>query len=71
MADPELVLVLPRTTSRIQLPWGTWSSGVSSMETIFPEGGMNVVRAFSRVVFPEAVYPETKTFIPSAMTSDR
>jgi len=26
-------------TSRVQFLWGSWSSGVSSMETIFDSGG--------------------------------
>jgi hypothetical protein len=38
---------------------------------ILASGGMKVVTALSKVVFPEAVSPDTKTFIPLPMTNER
>ena len=62
--EPSSSPALPRVTSRIQLGWGTTSSGVSSMLTILALGLMNTVIAFNKVVLPEAVSPEIKVFIP-------
>ena len=63
--------ILPRITSRIQFLCGTWNSGVSSMLTILASAGTKVASAFSSVVFPEAVSPETKMFKPSPTMSER
>src|SRR5882672_4920974 len=49
------------TTDDSQFSWGNWISDVSSMETIFALGLMNIARVLMQVVFPEAVPPTTMT----------
>ncbi|MPN21064.1 hypothetical protein SDC9_168443 [bioreactor metagenome] len=63
-SDPLSSLVV-LVTSQVQFLWGTCSSGVSSIDTILDSGGRKVVTAFIIVVFPEAVSPETKQFMPA------
>src|SRR5438552_16487892 len=49
------------TTDDGQFSWGTWISDVSSIETIFALGLMNMARVLIVVVFPEAVPPTSIT----------
>ena len=60
-----------RVTEAIQLRWGSSTSRVSSMETIFAFEGMKSETAFSEVVFPEAVPPAKMSDLWFSMHSHR
>src|SRR2546427_10774741 len=49
------------TTDDSQFSCGSWISDVSSIETIFALGLMNMARVLRVVVFPEAVPPTSTT----------
>ncbi len=60
-----------RVTDATQLRWGSSTSRVSSIETIFVDEGMNSEHALRFVVFPDAVPPEKMSDLWFSMASQR
>src|SRR5512133_2813043 len=58
-----------RVTLGIQLGWGSFTSRVSSRDTIFDMGGMNREMAFRAVVLPDAVPPAKMADLPPSTQS--
>src|SRR5512137_72758 len=58
-----------RVTLGIQFGWGSFSSRVSSRETIFDNGGMNSETAFRDVVLRDAVPPAKIADLPFSTQS--
>src|SRR6056297_4046591 len=60
-----------RVTEAIQLRWGSSTSRVSSMETIFAFEGIKRETAFRLVVFPEPVPPAKMSDLLFSMASQK